>query len=185
MRQDNTYLASVVFHELAHQRLYVDDDSAFNEAFAVAVETSGVRNGSAPPATRPDCAATKLIASARRFSRAGGEDARRAGAGLWQPRTPEQMAAAKAAAIDRLRVRYRRMRDRRWGGYRGYDAWFAAPINNAKLAATSVYGEQVRRSFACSTCARATIQVLRVRPADRGFAKSSRAEALKTADTCG
>ncbi|TIW23983.1 MAG: aminopeptidase, partial [Mesorhizobium sp.] len=34
------------------------------------------------------------------------------------PRTPQRMAAAKAAAIDRLRMRYRHMRDR--AGYRGY-----------------------------------------------------------------
>ena len=37
------YLAGLVFHELAHQRVYVHDNSAFNEAFAVAVETTGVR----------------------------------------------------------------------------------------------------------------------------------------------
>ncbi|WP_245272764.1 aminopeptidase [Mesorhizobium sp. LNHC221B00] len=41
LRQDDTYLASLVFHELAHQKIYVDGDSAFNEAFAVSVETSG------------------------------------------------------------------------------------------------------------------------------------------------
>jgi predicted aminopeptidase len=41
--QDRTYLASLVFHELAHQRVYVNDDTAFNEAFAVAVETTGVK----------------------------------------------------------------------------------------------------------------------------------------------
>ncbi|RUT92289.1 aminopeptidase, partial [Mesorhizobium sp. M7A.T.Ca.US.000.02.2.1] len=41
--QDETYLAALVFHELAHQRVYVHDDSAFNEAFAVAVETTGVK----------------------------------------------------------------------------------------------------------------------------------------------
>ena len=43
LSQDETYLAGLVFHELAHQRVYVNDDSAFNEAFAVAVETTGVR----------------------------------------------------------------------------------------------------------------------------------------------
>jgi predicted aminopeptidase len=43
LSQDETYLAGLVFHELAHQRVYVKDDSAFNEAFAVAVETTGVR----------------------------------------------------------------------------------------------------------------------------------------------
>ncbi|MYB34579.1 MAG: aminopeptidase, partial [Gammaproteobacteria bacterium] len=35
-------LASLIFHELAHQVLYVKDDSAFNEAFATAVEQEGV-----------------------------------------------------------------------------------------------------------------------------------------------
>ena len=38
LNHDETYLAGPVFHELAHQRVYVNDDSEFNEAFAVAVE---------------------------------------------------------------------------------------------------------------------------------------------------
>jgi predicted aminopeptidase len=50
---------------------------------------------------------------------------------------------AKEAAIERLRARYRQMRGSRWGGDRGYDGWFEAPINNAKLAATSVYNDLV------------------------------------------
>ena len=33
--EDETYLAGLVFHELAHQRFYVRNDTAFNEAFAV------------------------------------------------------------------------------------------------------------------------------------------------------
>lgn len=36
-------LARLVFHELAHQVVYVQDDSTFNESFAVAVEREGVR----------------------------------------------------------------------------------------------------------------------------------------------
>jgi predicted aminopeptidase len=35
-------LAGLIFHELAHQVVYVKDDSAFNEAFATAVEYAGV-----------------------------------------------------------------------------------------------------------------------------------------------
>ena len=31
-----------MFHELAHQIVYVKDDSVFNESFAVAVEEAGV-----------------------------------------------------------------------------------------------------------------------------------------------
>lgn len=36
-------LARLLFHELAHQVLYVKDDTAFNESFAVAVEREGLR----------------------------------------------------------------------------------------------------------------------------------------------
>ena len=35
-------LAGVIFHELAHQRLYVRDDTKFNEAFAETVAVAGV-----------------------------------------------------------------------------------------------------------------------------------------------
>jgi len=142
--QNDTFLASLIFHELAHQRVYVKGDSAFNEAFAVAVETSGVRKW---------LRASGNLAGLRRYE----ADRRRRADFLGllattreelqqiyqSARTAEQKAAAKAATIETLRARYRLMRDRRWAGYRGYDAWFAAPINNAKLAATAVYGEQV------------------------------------------
>lgn len=43
MRWGDTELAAVLFHELAHQVVYVKDDSAFNESFATAVEEFGVR----------------------------------------------------------------------------------------------------------------------------------------------
>ncbi|UCI10270.1 aminopeptidase [Mesorhizobium sp. B1-1-8] len=144
LRQDDTYIASLIFHELAHQKIYVNNDSAFNEAFAVSVETSGVRKWLRATGNRAGLRRYEtnrkrsadflgLIAKTR-------DELRRV---YGSPRPPEKMAAAKAAAIDRLRVRYRQMRDENWAGYRGYDAWFAAPINNAKLAATAVYGEQV------------------------------------------
>jgi predicted aminopeptidase len=184
--QDDTYLASLIFHELAHQRLYVNDDSAFNEAFAVAVETSGVRKW---------LRATGNRAGLRRYE---ADRKRRAdflellsktrdelGHVYEGSRTSEQKAAAKAAAIDRLRMRYRQLRDKRWAGYRGYDAWFDASINNAKLAATAVYGEQVpaflRLFDLCSgDYPRFYASVRRI--AD--LPKPSRAEALEAAATC-
>ena len=36
-------LTEVIFHELAHQELYINDDSAYNEAFATAVADEGLR----------------------------------------------------------------------------------------------------------------------------------------------
>ena len=43
MRWDDIDLIAVLFHELAHQVIYVKDDSAFNESFATAVEEIGVK----------------------------------------------------------------------------------------------------------------------------------------------
>jgi predicted aminopeptidase len=43
VRYPEVQLAAVIFHELAHQRLFVAGDADFNEAFATAVEQAGVR----------------------------------------------------------------------------------------------------------------------------------------------
>lgn len=42
LRWDDLQLVGTVFHELAHQVLYIADDTAFNESFATAVEEIGV-----------------------------------------------------------------------------------------------------------------------------------------------
>ncbi len=186
LRQDDTYLASLIFHELAHQKIYVNGDSAFNEAFAVSVETSGVRKWLREAGDR---AGLRRYEANRKRSAdflgliAKTRDELRQIYG--SPRASQQMAAAKTAAIDRLRVRYRQMRDRRWAGYRGYDAWFNSPINNAKLAATSVYGEQVpaflRLYDLCSgDYPRFYASVRRI----AALSQPSRAEALRNATTC-
>ncbi|MDX8525792.1 aminopeptidase [Mesorhizobium sp. MSK_1335] len=186
LRQDDTHLASLIFHELAHQKVYVNGDSAFNEAFAVTVETTGTRKWLRATGNRAGLRSyeidrkrkadfLELISKTR-------DELRQV---FGSPRSPEQMAAAKAATIDRLRVRYRQMRDKRWGGYRGYDAWFDSPINNAKLAATAVYGEQVpaflRLFDLCSgDYPRFYASVRRI----GNLPAPSRAEMLKTAATC-
>ncbi|OCW59278.1 aminopeptidase [Hoeflea olei] len=143
VRQDETYLAALVFHELAHQRVYVDDDSAFNEAFAVAVETTGTKKwlraaGDPGALRRYEAGLARHAAFLALLAETRGELGRiYAGTAA-----PAEKRAAKAAAIERLRARYRSLRDRRWGGFSGYDGWFASPINNAKLAATGVYNDR-------------------------------------------
>ncbi len=115
-RDDDAYLAALIFHELAHQRLYLKDDSAFNEAFAVAVETSGVRRwlraaDDGEGLRRYEAARARnadflsLIAQAREELHAvyGG------------PGTASEKRAGKAAAIERLRARHRKLRDAKLG----------------------------------------------------------------------
>jgi predicted aminopeptidase len=43
MRWDDVQLVSTLFHELAHQVLYIKNDTAFNESFATAVEEIGMQ----------------------------------------------------------------------------------------------------------------------------------------------
>lgn len=186
LSQDEAGLAGLVFHELAHQRVYVKDDSAFNEAFAGAVETTGVRkwlraNGDTAGLRRYEADRRRrtqflaLVSRTRDELRHVYDDSA----------TSEQKRAAKIAAIERLRMRYREVRDGRWRGYRGYDVWFDSPINNAKLAATSVYGDRVatflRLFDLCSGDYRRFFASVRRIGA---LEKSDRAEALKAADSC-
>ncbi len=42
MHWEDADLVATIFHELAHQQLYVKNDSAFNESFATAVEEIGI-----------------------------------------------------------------------------------------------------------------------------------------------
>ena len=186
-RDDETSLAALIFHELAHQRVYVQDDSGFNEAFAVAVETSGVRKwlsaaGDSEGLRRYEASRVRnadflgLIAEARKELHAVYSG----------PGDAAQKRAEKAAVIERLRQRHRQMRDRRWNGYSGFDAWFEAPINNARLAATSVYHDLVPAFLSLfELCAgdypRFYAAVARIGAMDR----AERAGALEAARSCG
>lgn len=141
---DEMYLAATVFHELAHQRVYIEGDTPFNEAFAVAVETTGVEKWLR--ATGDGAGLRRYEAGRKRqadFLMLVGQTREELDRIYRSAEMADGKRAAKAEAVERLRERYRRLRDGRWGGYRGYDGWFDAPINNAKLAATSVYSDRV------------------------------------------
>lgn len=141
MHWDDDTLDGTIFHELAHQKLYLKSDTAFNESFATFVEEEGLRQWRAArglPAAdsgsgqRAD-AFTQLVLDARgRLEKVYASG---------QP--PEQMRAAKQAEIERLRADYRSLRDTQWQGYKGYDAWMDAPINNAKLLPFGLYHKWV------------------------------------------
>lgn len=146
-----TYLASVVFHELSHQRVYVQNDTQFNEAFAVAVEQVGTTEWLLERA-EPDALAHYQTSHSRE------EDflaliaqTRNALQRIYASQTSDSAKrAAKAEAIEDLRARYERTKADLWNGYDGYDRWFNEPINNAKLGTVAVYNDLVpdfRRLF--------------------------------------
>lgn len=134
-------LASLIFHELAHQRLYVKDDTEFNESFASFVEQEGSRQwrahqGLPPPDTRSEQqreAFTGLVLTTRqRLQR------------LYEQPLPEaQMQEHKDAEFEHMRQEYQRLRDQHWPGNTRYDAWINAPMNNAKLLPFGLYDQWV------------------------------------------
>lgn len=132
-------LAGLVFHELAHQQLYIDDDSAFNESFATAVQRVGVRRYLAHYGTAAEREEHERQQQRQEAFLALVTETRERLSALYAgSEAAAEKRAAKARIFDEMRARYAELRER-WGGYRGYDAWFARDLNNAKLGAVATY----------------------------------------------
>jgi predicted aminopeptidase len=137
-------LARLIFHELAHQVLYVGGDTAFNESFAVTVEEAGVRRWIAAFGTPAQRAEFDRREQHRRDFNALITGARsRLGAIYDSPLSDAEKLAEKKHAYEQLQADYVIIRDGRWGGYKGYDRWFALGINNATLASVGLYLQDV------------------------------------------
>ena len=134
-------LARLVFHELAHQQLYVADDTMFNESFATAVERIGVRLWLE---RHGDAAARAQYLEMQQRRHDFRELTTRWRGKLEQlyaePLSEERKLAAKAELLAQLRADYALTKQQRWGGFAGYDAWFAG-VNNASLGVLAAYTE--------------------------------------------
>lgn len=128
-------LAGLIFHELAHQQLYVGGDTAFNEAFASVVEETGVARW-VQARGRPEWAAQWRLLKARRARYTELMlDARQGLEALYAGNADDrEMARRKAAILETLRKRYAAMTppDRRRGR-------LPDDINNAHLALVGAY----------------------------------------------
>ncbi|MGB0866548.1 MAG: aminopeptidase [Granulosicoccaceae bacterium] len=136
-------LAGVVFHELAHQQLYVKNDSSFNESFASFVERQGIEDWIAQLGQPELLARYELYSSRRAEFLQLLTGLRQELAGLYGSNlSAEQKFDAKEAAFERLRENYKALKNQ-WGGYSGYDTWFDKPLNNARVAGISTYNRWV------------------------------------------
>ena len=143
LRHGTPEVARTVFHELAHQLIYVADDSAFNESFATAVENEGMRrwleSRTASDQGRAFEAQRGRKADFARLMR----DYRKQLHSLYQTADSDaRRRKAKAELLDTLRRDYADLKAS-WGGYSGYDKFFAEDLNNAKLASLSLYSALV------------------------------------------
>ncbi|OGB26071.1 MAG: aminopeptidase [Burkholderiales bacterium RIFCSPLOWO2_02_FULL_57_36] len=137
-------LARLVFHELAHQIVYAKDDSKFNESFAVAVEEVGVERWMA-----------KYGDEKMRMSYAAYEGRKKDFLALLV-KYRNQLEVNYASQIGKAEKRQRKveifqslkdeylvLKEVTWGGYAGYDRWFAEPLSNAHLSSVATYHDLV------------------------------------------
>jgi predicted aminopeptidase len=138
-----TRFVGTIFHELAHERLYVAGDSEFSEAFASVVEQEGLRLWLLE---RGDTAGLERYRAARAREAEFAallRSARQRLEQLYESGAPvEALRIEKQREFGRLKFEYGQLRVR-WDGYAGYDAWFARTLNNAHLAAVATYHDCV------------------------------------------
>jgi predicted aminopeptidase len=136
-------LARLVFHELAHQVLYVKDDTAFNESFATAVERLGGERWLSQHASEAARAEYATFDARRQEFRALTRSTRSALQAVYTSDNMDdaQKLRGKAEVMARFQADYAALKAG-WGGFRGYDAWVAR-ANNASFGAQAAYDDLV------------------------------------------
>jgi len=134
-------MIGMIFHELAHQRFYLQNDTAFNESFATFVQREGLKQWHAdnhlPPPDPMEAERqkqfTELVLSTREKLEA-----------LYASDLSDAAKRErKAQTFADMRRDYERLRDTEWRGHAGYDHWFDTPPNNAKLLPFGLYARGV------------------------------------------
>ncbi len=143
-------LAAVIFHELAHQVVYVKDDSVFNESFATAVEVAGVRRWLRSGGREEELAAFERGRERRRDLNRFLLDVRGELEAIYASGESEDRKLARKAEVFRsLPARYRRDLVPAWraagddaGGESDLGEWLAR-FNNADLVSVATYNDLV------------------------------------------
>jgi len=143
VRYPEAELARLLFHELAHQVVYVQDDSTFNESFATAVEEEGMERWVALDPSRRRSAEWEAAQRRRQDFYALVLGFRGRLETLYRSAaSDEAKRSEKRDILASLAAEYGRLRQA-WGGYSGYDRWFAEKPNNAQLASVAIYTQRV------------------------------------------
>lgn len=136
-------LARLLFHELAHQLLYVKDDTVFNESFATVVEQAGLARWLARHGSDADRRRYTQLQRYRADFRILVTQTRSELAALYAGNaTLDEKRRRKAELLAVLQTQYQQ-RKGDWGGFSGYDRWFAQPLGNAHLASVAIYTQLV------------------------------------------
>jgi len=136
-------IARILFHELAHQEVYIKGDTVFNESFAVSVEEEGLRRWLDREGTTEQRAA--YAESRRRQSEFAAlvlKYRARLSDFYARPLSPEEKREGKRRLFDDMTKEYDSLKAS-WGGFTGFDRLLAHGLNNAFLVSIASYTELV------------------------------------------
>lgn len=136
-------LASLLFHELAHQLLYFKNDTTFNESFATTVELAGLQLW-LKQHNEMDLYQQRVSAISRQNQFiALLMKARTSLEALYdRPLSDEVKRQEKLQIFTSLKEEYFTLKDS-WESPPYFDHWFDKPLNNARLAAVATYHDLV------------------------------------------
>jgi predicted aminopeptidase len=142
-RRADYQLAALIFHELAHQVVYIPGDTTFNESFATTVEREGIRRWLGAGNHEDTLARAETDVERQQQFVALVLRYRDRFADLYDSELlAEPKRAQKLQIQNELRADYAALKQT-WGGYGGYDSWFANSLNNAQLSTVSSYNDLV------------------------------------------
>ena len=145
LRYGEADFAENMFHELAHQVLYVNGNTAFNEAFASVVGEYGAVRWLQLHNSDQEGAYYQRLRFNEDFIKLL-NDTKAQLAELYARELSEQdKRIAKANIFALIQTNYIELKNTRWKGEGVFDRWFDTPINNARLAAISTYRDEMPR----------------------------------------
>jgi predicted aminopeptidase len=151
-------LARIIFHELAHQVVYVADDTSFNESFATAVERLGGARWLAKYGSEAAKAEYAVYDERRKQFKALTKATRLHLAEIYNENksldgdkyafnaiknivNKDEKTKEKFLIIENFKVQYESLKTG-WNGYAGYDNWVKR-ANNAAFGALAAYDDGV------------------------------------------
>ena len=132
-------LAEVMFHELAHQELYIKGNSAFNEAFATVVGEHGALRWLQKNKPELVTVYRQRMQVRNDFSALIKMTKQRLKVLYAKDLGESEMRLKKQAVFDQFRQDYDETKSTRWSGKAWYGAWLKKPLNNARMASFSTY----------------------------------------------
>ena len=133
--------AGIIFHELAHQVVYIENDSAFNEAFATTVEEEGIRRWMSAKGEeyqeylvnkKRDAEINQLLQETRvKLEK------------VYKTKVSEEEKRRQKKTIFSLMQKQYRTLKNSWGGYSAYDPWMKQGLNNSHLLLIATYHDLV------------------------------------------